>query len=44
MITVLGTHGTIKNIDTFIQQLLAFSKQEHLVIQAFDANVIYGKV
>ena len=43
MITVLGTHGTIKNIDMFVQQLLAFSKKEHLVIQAFDATVIYGK-
>lgn len=43
MITVLGTHGTIKNIDTFVQQLLTFSKQEHLVIQAFDARMIYGK-
>jgi KEOPS complex subunit Cgi121 len=43
MITVLGTHGTIKNIDTFVQQLLAFSKQEHLIIQAFDARVIYDK-
>jgi len=43
MITVLGTRGTIKNIDTFVQQLLAFSKQEHLVIQAFDARLIYGK-
>ena len=43
MITVLGTRGTIKNIDTFVQQLLVFSKQEHLIIQAFDARLIYGK-
>jgi len=39
MITVLGAHGTINNIDLFVQQLLAFSKEEDLVIQAFDARV-----
>ena len=43
MITILGTHGTIKNIDLFVQQLLAFSKEENLVVQAFDARVIYNK-
>jgi len=43
MITVLGAHGTINNIDLFVQQLLAFSKEEDLVIQAFDARVIFGK-
>jgi KEOPS complex subunit Cgi121 len=43
MITILGTHGTIKNIDLFVQKLLAFSKEEDLVIQACDARVIYGK-
>lgn len=43
MITILGTHGTIKNVDFFIQQLLQFSKEEHLIIQAFDATVIYSK-
>lgn len=43
MITVLRTRGTVQNIDSFVQQLLAFSKQEQLVIQAFDARLIYGK-
>jgi len=43
MITILGTYGTIKNVDLFVQQLLAFSKEEDLVIQACDARVIYGK-
>jgi KEOPS complex subunit Cgi121 len=40
---ILGTNGIIKNVDTFVQQLLAFSEQEHLIIQAFDARVIFGK-
>ena len=43
MITILGVQGTIKNVDSFIQQLLQFSNEEHLVIQAFDATVIYSK-
>jgi KEOPS complex subunit Cgi121 len=43
MITILGAQGTIKNVDSFIQQLLQFSNEEHLVIQAFDATVIYSK-
>jgi len=43
MMHVLGTYGTIKNVDAFVQQLLAFSEQEHLVIQVFDARVIFGK-
>jgi len=43
MIVVFGAHGTINNIDLFLQQLLLFSKKENLVIQAFDATAIYGK-
>ncbi|DAC72863.1 MAG TPA: hypothetical protein DSN98_03045 [Thermoplasmata archaeon] len=43
MITIIGTNGTIKNIDEFVQQLLLFSKKENLVLQAFDAAAIYGK-
>lgn len=43
MITVIGAQGSIKNVDTFISQLLMFSKKEHLVIQAFDAAMIYSK-
>ena len=43
MIVVIGARGTIKNIDSFVEQLLLFSKKENLVIQVFDATVIYGK-
>jgi KEOPS complex subunit Cgi121 len=43
MIVVFGAYGTIKNIDSFIQHLLLFSKKENLVIQAFDASAIYGR-
>jgi KEOPS complex subunit Cgi121 len=43
MMTVLGTQGIIKDIESFVQQLNEFSFQEQLVIQAFDAKGIYGK-
>jgi KEOPS complex subunit Cgi121 len=43
MIEVIGTNGTIENIERFIQQLLTFSIKENLVIQALDATVIYSK-
>jgi len=43
MIVVIGAYGIIKNIDSFVQHLLLFSKKENLVIQAFDATGIYGK-
>jgi len=43
MITVLGAWGLIQDVEVFVQQLGVFSAQEHLVIQAFDARVIYSK-
>lgn len=43
MIMVIGAQGRIKNVDSFITELLVFSKKEHLVIQAFDAAMIYSK-
>ncbi|MBN2599884.1 MAG: hypothetical protein JXA75_05020 [Candidatus Thermoplasmatota archaeon] len=42
MITVIGARGTLKDIDGFVQQLLAFSNKERLVIQAFDAAMVYN--
>lgn len=43
MIVVIGACGIIKNVDSFVKQLLLFSKKENLVIQVFDATVVYGK-
>jgi KEOPS complex subunit Cgi121 len=42
MIAVVGAYGGIKNIDSFIKQLLVFSEKERLVVQAFDATMIYS--
>jgi len=43
MIVVVGARGTIQNVDEFLQQLLGFSEEHHLVIQALDAKAVYGK-
>jgi KEOPS complex subunit Cgi121 len=42
MITVFGARGTITDIDVFLSKLQRFSTDEHLIIQAFDAQVVYG--
>lgn len=42
MITIIGAHGTIKDVDLFVQKLLEFSKQEKVVTQALDAHLVYG--
>jgi KEOPS complex subunit Cgi121 len=42
MITVFGAQGTITDIDLFLSKLQTFSQNECLVIQAFDAQVVYG--
>jgi len=43
MITVVGAQGTIKDIDDFLQEVNSFSQNNNMVIQAFNADVIYGK-
>ncbi len=42
MILIVGAHGCIKNVESFIVQVLSFSKKENLVVQAFDATAIYS--
>ena len=41
--TVVGARGTIKDVDRFLQQLLSFSEEQQVVIQALDAEAVYGK-
>jgi len=43
MITVVGARGTIKDVDSFLQKMNSFSQDNNVVIQAFNANVIYGQ-
>jgi KEOPS complex subunit Cgi121 len=42
MITVFGAQGTIPDVDVFLSKLLTFSNNNDVVIQVFDAQVIYG--
>ncbi len=43
MITLVGAKGNIKDVDVFLKQIQSFSKKNNVVIQVFDADVIYGK-
>ena len=43
MIKILGAKTIIENVDTFLEQISNFSDKNNLVIQAFNADVIYGK-
>jgi KEOPS complex subunit Cgi121 len=43
VITVFGARGTITDIDEFLSKLQRFSQENHLIIQVFDARVVYGR-
>jgi len=43
MILVVGAKGTILNIENFLQQILEFSQHNSIVVQAIDAEVVYGQ-
>jgi len=43
MIKIIGAVGEIKNIETFLKNINNFSKKHNVLIQTFDANVIFGK-
>jgi KEOPS complex subunit Cgi121 len=42
MIVIFGARGTIKDIEEFLHQLILFSKDEKLTIQALNAKLVYG--
>ena len=43
MIKIIGAIGEIKDVDSFLKIISNFSKEENILVQAFDANVIFGK-
>jgi KEOPS complex subunit Cgi121 len=43
MIRIVGAKGNIQNVDDFLKQVIDFSKKHDIIIQVFDADVIYGK-
>jgi KEOPS complex subunit Cgi121 len=42
MILVIGAHGTISDVDEFLQKLLRFAIREQISIQALNADAVYG--
>jgi len=43
MIKVFGAKGKIKNIDDFLEKICCFAKKNNLIIQTFDAELVFSK-
>jgi len=43
MIKIVGAQGNIKNVDDFLKKVFSFAQEHQVIIQLFDADVIYGK-
>ena len=43
MIRVIGAQGNIKDVDSFLEIVFGFAKKHNFIVQAFDADMIYGK-
>ena len=43
MIKIFGARGKIKDVETFLKKVGIFSEKNKLIIQAFNADMIYGK-
>jgi len=43
MIRIIGAKGDIQNIDIFLKKISDLSQEYNIVIQVFNADMIYGK-
>ena len=43
MIEIVGAKGNIQDIDNFLKEIEVFAKNHNIVIQAFNADMIFGK-
>ena len=43
MIKIIGSKGNIQDVDDFLKKVSLFVKENDILIQAFDAELIYGK-
>jgi len=43
MIKIIGAKGNIQNIDSFLKQVIRFAQKHQVIMQVFDANMIFGK-
>ena len=40
---IIGARGNIQDTDSFLKQVISFVKKHHVIIQVFDADMIFGK-
>ena len=43
MIQILGAQGDICNVDFFLDKIQIFSKENNVIVQVFNADMVYGK-
>ena len=43
MIKIVGSKGNIKDVDDFLKKVGSFTSKNSLIIQVFNADMIYGK-
>ena len=43
MIKIFGAKGNIQNVDSFLDKIIKYRKEKELIIQAFNADLIYEK-
>jgi len=43
MLKIVGAKGNISNVDKFLKKVESFAKSKNIVIQAFNADMIFGK-
>jgi len=43
MLKIVGAKGQIKNVDLLIEQVVSFAQEKSIVIQALNADMVYGK-
>lgn len=43
MIKIIGARGNIQDIDSFLKQVISFTQKLQVIIQVFDADMIFGK-
>jgi len=43
MIKIVGAKGNMRDVDSFLKQIISFTKKHNFVIQVFNADLIYGK-
>ena len=41
---ILGAKGKIENVDTFLKNISQFAQKNRIIIQVFDADMIYGEI